>query len=77
MESEYMENDCTYKNETNYKAQWSVQNQVNNWWDTRKEKKYTRYVWLFYIYYMDKREETKLPVASLFPFYEFTGWQSM
>ena len=67
MESEYMENDCTYKNETNYKAQWSVQNQVNNWWDTRKEK-YTRYVWLFYIYYMDKREETKLPVASLFPF---------
>ena len=41
MESEYIENvenDCTYKNETNYKAQWSVQNQVNNWWDTRKEK---------------------------------------
>ena len=35
MESKYMENDCTYKNETNYKAQWSVQNQVNNWWDTR------------------------------------------
>ena len=49
----------------------------SKWFLGQKKEIHTHVTYGFlYIYYMDKQEETKLPVASLFPFWEFTGWES-